>query len=71
MRRDGQASLEMTLAMIGALLLLFGALKVFIWINRRIVLRQQRYEATRVVAGSSNSVTSWNEPTEKLTILGP
>ena len=49
----GQASLEMTLAMIGALLLLFGSLKVYLWINERLVSRQLAYEATRVAAGST------------------
>ena len=43
----GQASLEMTVALIGALILLFGSLKVFLWINQRIIQRQVSYEATR------------------------
>ena len=49
----GQASLEMTVALIGALLLLFGSLKVFLWVNERLVSRQMSYEATRVAAAST------------------
>jgi len=37
----------MTVALIGALILLFGSLKVFLWINQRIIQRQVSYEATR------------------------
>jgi hypothetical protein len=52
-RRAGQASLEMTLAMLGALLLLLASAKVYLWINERLVTRQLAYEATRVAAGSA------------------
>jgi hypothetical protein len=51
--RGGQASLEMTVALIGALLLLFGSLKVYLWVNERLVSRQMSYEATRVAAASA------------------
>lgn len=50
--RKAQTSLETTLALAGALLLMFGALKVFTWLAGTMVLRQQDYEATRVEAGS-------------------
>ena len=43
----GQSSLEMTVALISALLLLFGSFKVFLWIYQRIVQRQLSYEQTR------------------------
>ena len=59
----GQASLEMTVAFIGVLLLLFGSLKVFLWVNERIVQRQKSYEATRVSGGS------WTEPSKPLRIF--
>jgi len=49
----GQASLETTLAMLGALLLLLGSVKVYLWVNERLISRQQAYEATRVAAGST------------------
>lgn len=54
----------MTVALIGALLLLFGSLKVFLWINERLVKRQVSYEATRVSGGN------WDEPSKKLDIFG-
>lgn len=66
----GQASLEMTLALIGALLLLFGSVKVFVWLNSRFVERQQAYEASRVAAGSTQAGMTWNEPSQKLAIFG-
>jgi len=53
MKTTGQASLEMTLAMIGALLLVAAGAKVYLWINERLISRQQAYEASRVVAGST------------------
>ena len=49
----GQASLEMAIAMGGVILLLLGSLKVYAWVNERLISRQQYYEATRVVAGSA------------------
>lgn len=59
-RRRGQAaSLEMTLAMFCALLLLFGSMKVMIWIVERLVTRQQDYEATRVNA--TLGAYNWND----------
>jgi len=66
----GQASLEMTLALIGTVLLLFGSLKIFVWLNERLITRQQRYEATRVLAGSAEPGKMWNEPSQKLDIFG-
>ena len=68
--RRGQASLEMTLALIGALLLLFGSLKVFLWVNERMVSRQLSYEATRTAAGNHASPgTAWVEPQKRLNIF--
>ena len=70
----GQASLEMTVALMGTLLLLFGSVKVFVWMTQRLVARQQSYEATRVEAGSVPQVSSarvvqWTEPSERLRIF--
>lgn len=60
----------MVVALIGALLLLFGSLKVFLWMNGRVIARQQSYEATRVAAGSKATPgTLWNEPNAKLRIF--
>ena len=61
--KRAQASLEMTAAIVGALLLLFGALKLFLWVNERIVVRQRNYEATRASGGH------WEEPNKPLRIF--
>ncbi len=53
----------MTVALMGALLLLLGSLKVFLWVNERLVQRQRSYEATRVSGGS------WTEPSKPLRIF--
>lgn len=42
--RTAQAGLEMTVGLIGVLILLFGALNVFLWANKDIVKRQEYYE---------------------------
>lgn len=64
-----QASLEMTVALMGTLLLLFGSVKVFLWMVERLVARQQSYEATRVAAGGDEPGKRWNEPTAPLRIF--
>ena len=51
-RGRGQSSLEMTAALIMVLLLLVAAVRIFAWLNRRIIYRQEDYEATRIEAGS-------------------
>jgi hypothetical protein len=40
----------MAVAMIGALLLLLGSFGVFLWVNKRVIKRQQLYEQTRLSA---------------------
>lgn len=47
---SAQVSLELAVAFIGIFLLLLGALKIFVWVNQRLVLRQEAYDATRVTA---------------------
>lgn len=66
-----QASIEMTVAMFGTLLLLLGCFKVFLWVNTRLIQRQQAYEATRLQAGTSTSTdpVRWQEPSERLRIF--
>jgi len=58
-KRKAQVTLEMAIALIGVLILLFGTFNLFIWVNKRLVLRQRDYEGNittgRVAAGSSNS----------------
>ncbi|MBI3319013.1 MAG: hypothetical protein HYZ89_00270 [Candidatus Omnitrophica bacterium] len=55
----------MTLALTGALILLFGSLKVCLWISERLVRRQQYYHCTRVAAGG-NSPGLWNDPARSI-----
>ena len=40
----GQASLEMTVSLICVFILMFGALNVFLWVNKQMVQRQEYYE---------------------------
>jgi hypothetical protein len=72
----GQASLEMTAALIGALLLLFGSLRVCLYFSERLVKRHQNYEGLaglgRVAA--ANTVVLMDsilppEPRNKLNIF--
>lgn len=51
--KQAQVSLEIAFALIGIFLLLFGALNVFIWVNERLVLRQEDYESSRKSASIS------------------
>ncbi|MFH0940744.1 MAG: hypothetical protein V1840_02685 [Candidatus Omnitrophota bacterium] len=51
--RDGQATLELTVALILIVILLMAGVKVFLWLNEGLVLRQVSYENTRVAAGST------------------
>lgn len=53
--KKAQATLELALSLICVLLLLLGALKVFIWVNSRMVMRQEDYEDSRLRAGVVNS----------------
>jgi hypothetical protein len=43
----------MAIAMGAVFLLILGSLKIYLWVNERLISRQQFYEATRVVAGSA------------------
>ena len=64
-----QASLEMTVALMGAILLLFGSLKVFLWMTERLVIRHQHYEDTRESAASTTNMTMPAEPAQRLEIF--
>lgn len=68
--RAGQASLEITISMACALLLLLGSFKVVLWLNERLITRQQAYEKTRKAAGQQSLGAAmkgqiiWNDPTQ-------
>lgn len=70
--RRGQASLEMAVAMIGALLLLAGSVKITLWAAERYVSRVKGYDQTRKAAASAPAGaapdTSY-EPTTTLNIF--
>ena len=48
----GQGTLEMTVALVLVMLLIVGAVRIFVWLNERMVYRQVDYENTRAAAGS-------------------
>ncbi len=50
---NGQATLELTVTLILIVILLMAGVKVFLWLNEGLVLRQVSYENTRVAAGST------------------
>ena len=54
-KSPAQVSLELALSLICVFLLLLGCLKVFVWVNSRLVMRQEDYERSRVSAGSGTS----------------
>ncbi len=59
LKRPGQATLEMAVAMIAVMTLFFGTFKVFVWFNERLVRRHKNYEATRIGAGTVASGTKY------------
>ena len=71
--RRGQASLEMTAAIIGALTLLFGAVRFTLWCTERYMARIEAYDRDRLLAANSAWLGgSWYgsyEPKERLNIL--
>lgn len=52
----GQSMIEMTIALVALFIFLFGVARVFVWVNRSMVKRQQAYQATRVVGGGIGDV---------------
>lgn len=71
---SGQATLEVTVALILIMLLIVGSIKIFLWLNERMVFKQEAYEGTRVSAGSAPSagvaLTSLDNVTPAQTVLG-
>lgn len=53
---SGQASLELTAALILTAMLIIFSFKIFVWFNNRFVARQAAYESSRVAAGSAAHV---------------
>jgi uncharacterized protein (UPF0333 family) len=53
MRNKAQVSLELSAAIVALLILVVGSLNLFIWLNKRIMLRQRDYESSRPLAASA------------------
>lgn len=73
-RQSGQATLEMTVALIAALLLLLGAVKFVLWAAERYYTRLDNYERTRAAAASAPFQVGqrWDgsyEPSKKLDLF--
>ncbi len=68
---NGQSSLEFACAMVILAVLLVAILRIFVWINTRIIQRQAYYEGSRVTATEDATVGVYNEPAyPDLDILG-
>jgi len=61
LRKKGQSSLELSLAVVFLFVFFLGSFHIFYWLNRRLAFRQQDYEVNqtygRVAAGSPDSKT--------------
>lgn len=47
-RINAQATLELTISLIVCVVLLIGIAKIFVWLNRCMVERQQAYQSGRI-----------------------
>ena len=70
----GQSSIETTVALVGAFVLLLGSVKIVLWAAERYHTRLQNYNQTRTSAASvqPRRNLAWNndyEPTKKLDIF--
>jgi len=54
MKEDAQAMLEFVLVFVIMIALFMGLLGLWQWSSDNIIMRQQRYNATRLPAGSSS-----------------
>jgi len=72
--KTAQVSLELAASLVVVFILLFGALQLFLWMNKSLVQRQKDYEAQRVTAGNSGSEVQVDESDQskypKLNIFG-
>ena len=72
--KGAQVSLELAASLVVVFVLLFGALQVFLWVNKRIVQRQKHYEAKRVEAANSPAEVQVDEADQakypKLKVFG-
>ncbi len=59
--RQAQVSLELAAAFTIILLLFFGIIQVFVWINQSLVTRQQDYLNQRVASGNGSGAAQVDE----------
>ncbi len=55
-----QAAIEFSLALIVLFIFLLGAFRLFVWLNRNLVYRQENYAATRRLAGDPRVMRTQN-----------
>ena len=58
----GQGTLETTFVLIIMVLLLGGILNIWLWANKHMVMRQMRYNQSRVAAGTSSDTYTLQWP---------
>jgi len=69
-KKKSQVSLELTASLIVLFILIGGIVKIFLWVNKRMVLRQELYEQGRVDAGSAGAEPVDESLFPKLNIFG-
>jgi uncharacterized protein (UPF0333 family) len=47
---EAQVSLEMAVAIVVVLIIFLGSIRLFLWVNSRLVLRQEAYESSTSAA---------------------
>ena len=55
-RIKAQSSLEIVVALIPVLVILFCVVNLFFWLNHRLAYRQHKYEESRIASGSTGAV---------------
>ncbi len=59
--KDAQVSLELAAAFTIILLLFFGIIQVFVWVNQSLVNRQEDYLSQRVASGNGSAEAQVDE----------
>lgn len=64
-----QATIELTIAFIACIVLTLGIIKVFVWMNKSMVDRQVRFQATRTNPLGNNVDKFYNTDQNKLDLF--
>lgn len=74
--KRAQSTLEITVALVAVFIFLLGTVKIFVWVNEQMVLRQRDYENDpvygRVAAGGASGevqLREFNQPYPELDIF--